>query len=244
MARLLVGSLAVAAARPTTVLPLGDSITFGCGDNTFCGDQCAITRPYAQSGYRQFLWRMLSPGSATSPDWDFVGAQQNGPDDTDRDHEGNPGWKCEGLTGIKDHWVPLNPDVIMLMCGTNNMGIGLQQHEAALGHMETLLELIFNELPNTRLMLSTLIGSATGYGGQQHLPYNEGLRAFVKKYASAGHQIELVDMATETAIGESGCNPDYCCPAGIHPTIEGYPLLAQVWHDHLVGNRAGNVTVV
>jgi len=247
MARVFAGSLALAAAAPVTILPLGDSITFGCGDGCAgtigCADQCALTRPYAQSGFRAPLWRMLSPGSATSSDWDFVGTQANGPDDTDRDHEGYPGEKIEDLWDKREGWLATKPDVIMLLLGTNNMGVGLQQAPKALTHMKTLLDVIVEELPKTRLMLSTLIGSSAGYGGKQHLPFNEGIRAFVTEYAAAGHNIELVDMARESAIGEDGCNPAYCCPAGIHPTGKGYPLLAEVWYNHLVGNSA-NVTVV
>lgn len=247
MARLFAASLAVATSAPVTILPLGDSITFGCGDGCKgtigCGDQCALTRPKEQSGFRAPLWRKLSPGSATSAEWDFVGSQQNGPDDVDRDHEGYPGWKIEQLEEIKDQFLPLKPDVILLMGGTNNMGVGFQQHDAALGHMRSLLETIFAELPNVRLLLSTLIGSATAYGGLQHLPFNEGIRDFVKTYAAAGRNIELVDMARESAIGEKGCNPDYCCPMGIHPTGDGYALMADVWYNHIVG-QFSNVTVV
>jgi len=102
---------------------------------------------------------------------------------------------------------------------------------------------IFDALPNVRLLLSILIGTATGYGGLQHLPFNEGIRDFVTTYAAAGRSIDLVDMARESAIGEKGCNPDYCCPAGIHPTGDGYALMAEVWYNHIVGNTA-NVTLV
>merc|ERR1711865_493122 len=144
-------------------------------------------------------------------------------------------WKIEQVEDIKDHYLPLNPDVILLHCGTNNMGIGFQQAPAALDHMKSLLDTIFADLPNVRLLLSTIIGSSALYGGKQHLPFNEGIRDFVTTYAAAGRNIELVDMARESAIGEKGCNPDYCCPAGIHPTNIGYPLLAEVWYNHLVG---------
>jgi len=247
MARLLAAGLTVAASAPVTVLPLGDSITFGCGDGCKgtlgCGDQCALTRPAEQSGFRAPLWRLLSPGSATSPHWDFVGSQQNGPPDVDIDHEGYPGWKIEQVQKIKDTYLPMKPDVILLHCGTNNMGVGLQQHDVALTHMQSLLEDIFTELPNVRMLLSTIIGSSTGYGGKQHLPFNEGIRDFVSTYSAAGRNIELVDMARESAIGEDGCNPAYCCPAGIHPTGEGYGLMADVWYKHLVGSAA-NTTVV
>jgi len=238
MARLLLGGFVVAASTPVKVLPLGDSITFGCGDGCDgggCGDQCAVSRPAHQAGWRAALWRKLSANSTTSAEWDFVGSQQNGPDDIDSDHEGNPGWKIEQIEGIKDQFVPLKPDVILLHIGTNNMGVGLQQAPEALDHMSSLLNTIFDSLPEVRLLLSTLIGSTKSFGGGQHVPFNEGIRNFVSNYSSAGRNIELVDMARESAIGEVGCNSEYCCFGGLHPNSEGYPLMADVWYNHLVG---------
>jgi len=254
MARFFVGGLSLAAAAPVTILPLGDSITFGCGDNFLCGDQCTAFEvlgfagvPKTQTGFRGPLWHKLSPGSVTSPDWDFVGTHQNGPDDTDRDHEGYPGYTIENIIDNRDGWLALKPDVILLHLGTNNMGRGLQQADVALEKMEILLDAIFEGLPNVRLLLSTLIGSNIAYGGKQHLPFNEGIREFASKYAGNGRNVELVDMARESAIGEDGCAAAYCCtlsfPTGIHPSSKGYPLMADVWYNHLVGNSA-NVTVV
>jgi len=263
MARFFVGGLSLAVSAPVTIMPLGDSITFGCGDGCegsiggagSCGDQCASYDligwrgvPAAQSGFRAPLWRKLSPGSVTSPDWDFVGSHQNGPDDSDRDHEGIPGADIEEIWRTRDVWLPQNPDVILLHIGTNNMGKGLQQGVEALKHLKILLDVIFEGVPDVRLLLSTIIGSTAVYGGKQHLPFNEGIRDFVVTYAAAGRNIELVDMARESAIGEDGCNPEFCCslpnfPAGIHPTGEGYPLMADVWYNHIVGKSA-NLTVV
>jgi len=224
--------------KKTTVLPLGDSITFGCGDGCNwlgCGDECAISRPSCQGGWRSYLWKMLSPGSNVSDAWDFVGTQKNGHEDTDPDHEGYPGWKVEDITAIKDQWVPLNPDVILLHLGTNNLGIGLQPVATALGHMESMLNTIFTELPNTRLLLSTLIGSSIIYGGTKHADYNEGLKVFARDFAAQGFNVEIVDMAVESGIGEY-CDPIYCCwflPPGVHPNAAGYTKMAEVWHNHL-----------
>jgi lysophospholipase L1-like esterase len=180
------------------------------------------------------LWRKLSPGSNTSSEWDFVGTEHNGPDDIDRDHEGHPGWTIENDEGISDRWIPLNPDVILLHLGTNNMGRALQQAPASLKHMENFLNLTFSKLPKVRLLLSTLIGSAVAYGGKQHVAYNAGLKEFVEDFKAKGFTIELVDMANESGIG-TYCDDGYCCAGHIHPTAEGYDRMATVWHKHLTG---------
>lgn len=232
-----------ACAAPTKVLPLGDSITFGCGDGCNglgCGDQCALSRPKCQAGWRAGLWRKLSPGSSTSDVWDFVGTQQNGPEDTDRDHESHPGWTCEGILGIADNWVPLNPDIILLHLGTNNLGIGLQSAQAALGHMTDLLNHTFTALPNVQLYLSTLIGAGNSYGGAKHAEYNAGLKSLAASLNEAGFSVKIVDMAVESGIGES-CDSENCCVAMIHPNSKGYDLMADVWYNHLVGTSASVV---
>ena len=73
------------ADSTTAILPLGDSITFGCGDSCVGvagGWNCDLP-PYTtpcsacSGGYRQFLWRMLqksaSAGRLGSKPVQFVG---------------------------------------------------------------------------------------------------------------------------------------------------------------------------
>lgn len=235
---LLLASLPIASCAPLKVLPLGDSITFGCGDGCNglgCGDQCAVLRPSCQSGYRSLLWRMLSPNSTTSQEWDFVGTQHNGPDDIDGDHEGHPGWRSQGIQGISDKWLPLKPDVIMLHIGTNNMGVGLESAATALQNLGSLLNVTFRSLPKVRLLLATIIGSSkVAYGGGKHKEYNAGVEQFVVDYKGKGFTIELVDMAKESGLGQY-CDSGNCCLPGIHPTGKGYDLMAPVWYKHLTG---------
>mmetsp|Transcript_38777 Transcript_38777/g.76849 ORF Transcript_38777/g.76849 Transcript_38777/m.76849 type:complete len:248 (-) Transcript_38777:94-837(-) len=233
----LLASLSQASAALTKVLPLGDSITFGCGDgcnNMGCGDQCAVLRPSCQAGWRAELWRKLSPGSNTSGEWDFVGSEHNGPDDIDRDHDGFPSWRVEDVMTVSSKWLPLKPDVILLHLGTNNLGVGFQSANAALGHMSTMLDTIFKELPNVRLLLATLIGSTNYYGGGKHAAYNAGLKRLATVLGSAGRRVEIVDMATESGLGEK-CDTGKCCMGGVHPNADGYRAMADVWYAHLTG---------
>jgi len=230
---------------PVKVLPLGDSITFGCGDGCHlsgtgqpgpnCGTECVIHRPGCQGGYRGYLWKMLSPGSETSPDWDFVGAQKNGPRGTDPDHEGNPGWVSEDLVRIKDNWAPLQPDVILLHIGTNNLGKGFQSAEVAFGNLKDLVATIFQEVPHVRLLLATIIGSSFIYGGHKHEAYNNLIRQMGTDPSFAGRQLEVVDMDQESGIGRF-CDAINCCwllPPGVHPNFRGYKKMADVWYNHL-----------
>lgn len=235
----LAAASAVSAA-PLKVLPLGDSITFGCGDGCEgmgCGYECAFWRSSCQAGWRTGLWRRLSPSGPTSPHWDFVGTNQNGPDDIDKDHEGYPGWTMEHVQIISDDWAALEPDVILLHLGTNNLGSGYNQTAAMAVHsMGALLQTMFTKLPDVHLLLSTLIGTHDYYGGGRHKEYNVGLRELAASYRKTGYDVDLVDMDAESGIGER-CDSENCCDGplmeDIHPNQQGYDRMADVWHKHL-----------
>merc|ERR1719203_941598 len=122
----------------------------------------------------------------------------------DLDHEGNPGFTIEMVEAKKDDWVPLRPDVILLHLGTNNLGgyVVDQSASEAVGHMKTLLTTIFTNLPNTKLLLSTLIGSSLLYGGSRHAEYNDGLKGLATEFTAQGFEVAIVDMAVEAGFGE------------------------------------------
>lgn len=234
-----------ASAAPVKVLPLGDSITYGCGDGCEgigCAHECAFYESACQAGWRDRLWRRLSPGSAISPTWDFIGTQQNGPDDIDRDNDGHPGWTTEHIEGSVDKWAALVPDIILLHVGTNNLGtIHNQTATTALGKMSSLLTTTFTKLPYVHVYLSTLIGTAKSYGGDRHEEYNAGLKHLVGVFKAHWHNIDIVDMAVESGIGKS-CDSMNCCSGwfveDIHPNMHGYDRMADVWYNHLTTGPA------
>jgi hypothetical protein len=229
-------------SRKLRVMPMGDSITFGCGDGCDgqgCGDDCGVTKPPCTSGYRKTLWQMLSPAGRTSDRWDFVGSRQSG-NGTQIDPRvmAHPGWQIEDLMGAAGEWLPIQPDVVMLHIGTNNLGMAGQSASEALTSMNQLVGQIVEGIPKVRLFLATLIG-AYKYGSDQHEAFNSGIKHLAAVYAGRGYRVTLVDMATESGLGKA-CDEPFCClidvpglKARVHPNQDGYDKIAAVWHKYL-----------
>ena len=231
-----------AIAGATKILPLGDSITFGCGDSCVGaggGWNCDLppfTTPCSlcSGGWRQYLWRDLQSGNSTAADAtvQFVGTQLNGPDGIDKHHEGHPGWQIPQIGAIQAQWAATQPDVILRHLGTNDMGVGLQTGEATATRMRSFLNHTFRALPKTRIMLASVIGAGADYGGLAHAAYNAALPGIAADFAAANCAITFVDMARLSGIGPF-CDDANCCPLLIHPTLVGYEKMASVWHNAL-----------
>ena len=246
------------AGSTTAILPLGDSITFGCGDSCVGaagGWNCDLP-PYTtpcsacSGGYRQFLWRMLqqsaSAGRLGSKPVQFVGTQHNGPSDVDTHHEGHPGWQIPQIQAISKQWIATKPDIILLHLGTNDMGVGLQTGAATAARMQTFLNHTLDALPQAHVLLSSVIGTIATYGGLSHAEYNKQLPGIAAEFAARGFKVDFVDMASESGIG-TYCDPSNCCPLAIHPNLVGYQKMAAVWHKHLeqvLGSASQNATKV
>ena len=229
----------------TNILPLGDSITFGCGDScvgSTGGWNCDLP-PYTtpcstcSGGWRQYLWRMLQQSASAgrlrgAEPVQFVGTQRNGPSDVDTHHEGHPGWQIPQVQAISKQWIATSPDVILLHLGTNDMGVGLQTGAAAAARMRAFLNHTLEALPRAHVLLASVIGSVATYGGLSHAAYNKQLPGIAADFAARGFQVDFVDMASESGIG-AYCDPSNCCPLAIHPNLVGYQKMAGVWHAHL-----------
>ncbi|MGF1492769.1 MAG: carbohydrate-binding protein [Microcoleaceae cyanobacterium] len=235
------------------IMPLGDSITEGQTEDL----------PNAlREGYRLPLSDALTD---LGIDFDFVGSRSNGSSDlTDKDHEGHPSWNInqlqfgdddDGLTretsGI-DFWVPqFNPDVILLLAGTNNSnGQG-----STVGNSRGILMQRF--LGNGNNSGSGLYDSVVGFEGKTlvgTLPpvqpdspnanrqdwidgFNDYLQddlidAAANRQPNTIGKVEVVDIASvvDPVTGMSDPNIDN----GLHPSVEGYENMAAVWFDALL----------
>jgi len=239
-----------AASLPTlSILPLGDSITFGCGSDAAPPDWYACCN--AQSGgYRAPLWAALN-GSAINATVQFVGTESNGPawvPASQRAHEGHPGWTSKMIAGLRPKWVALAPDVVLLMSGTNDVG---QRHAnaTAAADLGALLLSLRATLPSARILVTSILDffdSQNPWLPASVAAYNAAIPALA---AAAGATFVDINAQTQMCRGPGdplafplcavcngpcgGYNPA-SCPAGggysfCHPTGAGYSLVGGAW---------------
>src|SRR5262245_40245288 len=140
-------------SEPLRLLPLGDSITYGDGGTN--------------AGYRSSLAALLAEAGLASR---FVGTSRDNPGTLRGDqvwHEGHPGWVIRGgrsgREGLAEH-VPrwqrarLDPDVILLMIGTNDVAMDLELGSAT-ERLDELVGMLIEPrglAPDARLLLAQI----------------------------------------------------------------------------------------
>ena len=221
-----------------TILPLGDSITFGCGDSCNNTSKDCEKSPYKQllkygvltaipcnkcsSGYRGFLEQKLKDNKKF-PKFKIVGTRKNGL----TKHNGYPGWTIQMVRKKLPVWIKTSPDVILLHLGTNNFGWYRSNAKNTTLELKKMLDEIYDHLPNVKIFLSTIIYASSFYGGKEHDEYNLYIKYLVRYYRNEGKQIFLVNMDQEF-------NKKNLCPDSIHPTMKGYKVMANVWYKNLI----------
>jgi hypothetical protein len=197
------------ATDPCKILPLGDSITDGIGTNTTGG------------GYRVELFNQaVMAGKKIT----FVGGSMNGPmmvamQPFPRNHEGHSGWTISQIDGIvPSPALTPKPHIILLHIGTNDM---YQMPNGAPDRLGTLIDGILSELPDSLLVVSTIIP----FPQQDNTvkTFNSAVPGVVKMRADAGKHILLVDQFKDFPTSELG--------DGVHPNQTGYGRMGKVWYE-------------
>ncbi|EAW38598.1 GDSL-type esterase/lipase family protein [Lyngbya sp. PCC 8106] len=217
------------------IMPLGDSITRG---------QVGTSVPEeVEEGYRLGLFNRLTDFGLSV---DFVGSQSSGSENLfDKDHQGHPGFTSRQLTrgqgdepGV-DGWIPAaNPEVILLMAGTNNSNNTADQ---MIQDLDSLIDRIFNQNGFTgELLVSTIPPFNSESRLSERVPnieaYNAQIPTVINNYLQQGKTITFVDMFNSP----NGLTADDITPPpddrnGIHPTVIGYDKIAQFWFNELLG---------
>ncbi|HEY9621428.1 MAG TPA: GDSL-type esterase/lipase family protein [Crinalium sp.] len=207
------------------IMPLGDSIT--AGEHT--------TNP-VPGAYRIQLYQDFS-GDGFSID--FVGSQANGPNSNfDRDHEGHPGWRIDEITGLIDNpgfLTSYNPDVVLLMIGTNDTnGTNNRSLSQMKTDLSTLIDEIVSRLPNTELVVSSVAPTQDSNRRQRLQAYNAEIPGIVTTKQKEGKKVGFVDAGGRLSVSDLTTD-------GIHPTAAGYNKLGNLWYDAIAPDVVNNI---
>ncbi len=226
------------ARAELTVMPLGDSITFGA------------KLPHA--GYRYPLYlNLMKSGIGIR----YVGQSPENslPLPVDQQaHNGYPGATIEDIrnnltgdvkspdmvtvnyggywmTGGKADGKPLNPDVVILLIGTNNIIHHAQDCDAKKMQdpYKKLIEWFRKNRPNTHLILGTILPITRQPARQNEavLEFNTWLKAQVAAWGPKCHLVDLYPLF----LNPDGSINAKLLPDGVHPDQNGYNLLGDAW---------------
>lgn len=243
---------------PLVWLPLGDSITFGCGSTNQPGTDVIVimdpnfTCPSICGGYRTPTAQALaSRGQIVST----MGTMESGPAQYPQwiKHEGHPGWRIDMADAILPQSLassPVPPDIITIHLGTNDCwqapggnytawNTAPNAPEDLVNRMNHLLANINSSVPTASVFLSSIINDP-GIGKPSvancTATFNANLPGIVRTFQAQGMKIAYVPMMENTLIcGTSGAREGAtkCCSDQTHPVQAGYNDMAKVWATSL-----------
>lgn len=226
--------MASAQSPQAKVMPLGDSITRGTND---IGHPNNIDIP---GGYRRELGVRL--GNAGFP-YDFVGEKNDNPaPGMDPEHNGNNGYTTEDILDKLSAWLAVDPDVVLLKAGTNDILQDVSVSDAA-ENLSELIEAITTNAPHRRLYVSTILPITQSWrvNGVIKPPeylngnanaYNTQVRNLVQTHAGLGRNVTLVDMNADIVLTGPTPQENFYQPGdGVHPGQAGYNQMGAIWFN-------------
>lgn len=217
-----------AAADPVRIMPIGDSITFGYGED---------------GGYRKYLdyalkqkdiaFDMVGPEGKSSASFNYKG-QSCQYDDNHAGYSGYtikqqypiPSWGENGLLEklkAKNAVKQAQPDIVLLIIGTNDMTANRNLTDCE-SDLHTLMDYILADLPEGGTVFMGSIPDFTAYGGnaQRVANYNNTVKKVAESY---GDNVRFADVHGSLN-GEADLQSDK-----LHPSGAGYEKMGRYWAD-------------
>ncbi|OGM49676.1 hypothetical protein ABOM_001781 [Aspergillus bombycis] len=189
---------------PLRIMPLGASITTGLKSSD-------------KNGYRKVLRQQLR-----SAGWEvnMVGSLKSG-DMKDNDNEGHSGWIIDEVAQEAEKTIPKAPNLILINAGTND-AVKPVHPESAGERMNKMLTRLYDAIPGTTIILSTLLPNKDDKAQVNVLNINEQYRNIAATRIKEGDRLVLAEMS-------DGFIQVSELVDGTHPTDEGYKKMASVW---------------
>lgn len=214
------------AADPINIMPIGDSITFGLGDD---------------GGYRKYLdyslrqngieFDLVGPEGKNQASFRYNGQNVNY-DDNHAGYSGYtikqqypiPSWGENGLyEKLKNKEAIKNckPDVVLLIIGTNDMTANRNLNDCE-KDLHTLLDYIIADMPQESVIFLGSIPEFTAYGGnaQRVGNYNNTVKKVAESY---GDNVRFADVHGALN-GMADMSSD-----NLHPSGDGYRKMGEFW---------------
>ena len=238
-------------ASPLRIMPMGDSITQGAG---------------AGGGYRSPLFTSLA---AASFPLQFIGARTDNATTVltqaaQTQHEGHGSYSTDLLLGNLDANTPYGgtneggywltgiagvraaayPDVILLMIGTNDIGMWAHTPAETIAYYDQLLTKIVTLRPSARIICASIVPFILSdfenaypdkigvYTNREpnNVIFNSMLPGLVASHQALGHRVQFYDMRQKV-------HPDNASSMiggdGVHPNATGYQAIATGWLEAL-----------
>ncbi len=203
---------------PTTIMPLGDSITQGSS---------------AWNSYRRALWQLFQ---ITEESVDFVGSQDSNvnftpppdlvppPDpDFDLDHEGHWGFTTAQILAQLPTWAAARPDVVLIHLGTNDVETGVPV-ATTINNLGQIIDVLRSARPNVVILLAQIIPNANF----DVAPFNAAIATLVTQKYTAQSPVIRVDhyVGFDATAGVDTHD-------GTHPNDIGEIKMASRWFNAL-----------
>ena len=204
---------------PVTIMPLGDSITYGVSE---------ISGVDLITGFRQPLFQSLKSAGYYV---DFVGDRSTGllvAPPFDIDHQGVPGITASEVASNVYNWLIAHPaEIVLLHIGTNDIEDGT---DPAL--VESYVKSILDEIDRyetvqnkeVTVVLARIINHMTY--NPDTTTFNNNVQAMAEARIAAGDKIVMVDQ-------ESALNYATDMWNNLHPNTAGYNKMDDVWLNAL-----------
>eukprot|EP00041_Stephanoeca_diplocostata_P009625 m.149534 g.149534 ORF g.149534 m.149534 type:complete len:262 (-) comp17820_c0_seq1:361-1146(-) len=225
LANILLGS-----AENVLWLPLGDSITWGCG--TDVTPRGSVTCAKDAGGYRVPLaWALSQAGHNISTMGTLTTGPPYVPEEWTR-HEGHPGWRFDQIdqllnTSLKTSTTP--PSLITIHLGTNDCGQGVTE-EILEARAISLLNHILAAVPTAKTFIASMIGFPAKAACAD--TFNAKLPSIVDTFKQRGMKIVYTPMQEWSGVcvgNATAALSGLCCSGQVHPTAAGYLRMASAF---------------
>ncbi|KAJ6095509.1 hypothetical protein N7486_006255 [Penicillium sp. IBT 16267x] len=203
------------------IMPLGASITNGYRSTEHNGYRGYIRQQLRYEGWDVEMVGSLRNGTMIdnvsnrplqrNSEWNLtvIALQFN---------EGHIGFRIDQLSKEAKKTTPQRPNLILLNAGTND---ALQNYKVGTAgvRMNSLLDLLFDEVPDTTIILSTLLPNKQTPEVVKWI--SEQYRVLAAKRRNSGDRVVLADMSNSIPLDEFADET--------HPNDAGYKKMASVW---------------